>query len=411
MSFDWGLFSEKALDSIDNSDARLNIWHGSVRSGKTISSLVRWLQFISDAPPGNLLMVGKTERTLRDNILSPLSEMIPRKHYRHNVGTGEVTICGRRILLRGAPDEQAKTKIQGLTLAGAYGDELTIWPESFYKMLLSRLSVSGAKFFGTTNPDSPYHWLKRDYLDREDALNLKHWQFGIQDNLTLDPGYVEDLSHEYTGLWFERYFLGRWILAEGAIYDQWDEAVHVVDEMPGIPEKVVIGIDYGTSNATVFLALGKVRGAWYTFDEYYHSGRESGRQKTDAEYARDFKEWLDRLGCIPSAVLIDPSAASFKAQLRKDGVRKLQDADNSVVDGIRNVATGLTTNRLKVLKKCKELRSEIPGYVWDKKKAEEQGKEEPMKGVGIRNHALDAWRYSCRYIFGPQIQRALRVVR
>src|SRR5690606_23498028 len=246
-------FSAKAKASIRDSDARLNLWHGSVRSGKTIRSIIRWLTFIREAPPGALLMVGKTERTLRRNILDELERIVGARNYRYVGGSGEAFILGRRVLLVGANDERAEGKIRGMTLAGAYGDELTLWPEGFFRMLLSRLSLRGARFFGTTNPDGPYHWLKTDFLDREGELDLRAWHFTLEDNIALDPAYVASLKAEYGEgtLWYRRFIDGLWVAAEGAVYDFFNESEHVLPAPPPEqPERLVLSVDYGTSNAT-----------------------------------------------------------------------------------------------------------------------------------------------------------------
>ncbi|MBO8169334.1 MAG: PBSX family phage terminase large subunit [Thermoanaerobacteraceae bacterium] len=387
MAFKWGLFSPKQLASIEQSDARLNIWEGSVRSGKTISSIVRWLEYIKTGPPGDLLMVGKTERTLKRNILDPIEQIVGTKRFKYNRGLGEVYICGRRIYVVGANDERAEGKIRGHTLAGAYGDELTLWPESFFKMLLSRLSISGAKFFGTTNPDSPYHWLKTEYLDKE-GLNLKSWHFTLEDNPNLDPAYVEALKKEYVGLWYKRFILGLWVLAEGAVYDMWDDQVHAVDRVPVRFDRYYLGVDYGTNNPTVFLLIGQAGQLLYVLDEYYWDSSKTGRQKTDAEYSRDLQQFIGNRRL--QAIIIDPSAASFITQLRRDGVGPIREADNSVLDGIRNVASFLSGKRLFVYrKKCPNLLKEFSSYVWDPK-AQQRGEDKPLKQ---NDHALDALRY------------------
>src|SRR5690606_31029182 len=137
--------------------------------------------FESEAPPGELIMEGKTERTLKRNIIDVLEQMVGSRYFKYNLGSGEATLFGRRIYLVGANDMRSEGKIRGLTLAGAYGDEITLWPESFFTMLLSRLSVSGAKFIGTTTPDSPYHWLMKNYLERAGELDLKSWHFSLED--------------------------------------------------------------------------------------------------------------------------------------------------------------------------------------------------------------------------------------
>lgn len=388
MSFAWGRFSRKQLDVITNSTARLNILDGSVRSGKTIASLVAWIYFVQQGPPGELLMVGKTERTLKRNVLDPLEAMVGSRHYKLNKGTGELILFGRRVYLAGANDERAEGKIRGMTLVGAYGDEITLWPESFFTMLLSRLSVPGARFIGTTNPDSPYHWLNKDYLERVNKLNLKRWHFTLEDNLNLDPAFVDALKKEYTGLWYKRYILGLWVLAEGAIYDMWDEAKHV-RPAPQL-KRFIVAVDYGTSNPCTFGLYGwndSPKPVVYLTREYWYDSRATGRQKTDAEYADDFKEWLG--GIRPEAIYVDPSAASFIAELRKRGFR-VRDADNDVIGGIRFVASMLTQERFFVDPSCKHTIAEFNSYVWDSK-AQLKGEDKPLKQ---NDHAMDRNRYA-----------------
>ena len=390
MSFNWGLFSEKQLDVIANSDARLNILDGSVRSGKTVSSIVAWIYFVKQAPPGELLMTGKTERTLKRNVLDPLVAMVGSRHCKLNKGTGELSLFGRRVYLAGANDERAEAKIRGMTLAGAYCDEITLYPESFFTMLLSRLSVPNARLIGTTNPDSPYHWLKINYLDRENELNLKHWHFTLDDNPNLDPAYVEALKKEYTGLWYKRFIQGLWVQAEGAVYDMWDESKHVVSKVPHPHDcdRLIAGGDYGTSNPTTMQLIGRHGGRWYVLREYYFDSKKAGHQKTDAQYADDVEAWLgdvrDRV-----TIYLDPAAASFILQLRSRGLHVIE-ADNAVLDGIQLISRLLADDKLFVHESCIHLRREFASYVWDQK-AQQRGEDKPLKK---NDHALDAVRYA-----------------
>jgi len=240
-------FSPKQINSLVNSTARINIWEGAVRSGKTFVSIIRWLSFLAnwEGQNQNFLMVGKTERTLKQNILDPIQDLVGEKNFKLSRGTGEVYIYGIRCYIVGANDERAEGKIRGLTLAGAYCDEITLYPESFFKMLLSRLSVPGAKLFGTTNPDSPFHWLKTDYLDREGELDLKRFHFVLDDNPNLPPEYVENLKKEYTGVWYKRFILGEWVLAEGLVYDMFNPDKHFVEAPKDGYIQYWVGIDYG----------------------------------------------------------------------------------------------------------------------------------------------------------------------
>ncbi|MFS8640743.1 MAG: PBSX family phage terminase large subunit [Symbiobacteriaceae bacterium] len=404
-AFEWGRFGPKALDFLANSTARINIAHGAVRSGKTITSIVRWIEYVATAPPGDLLLAGKTERTAYRNVIAPLQQILGASRCRYNRGTGELYMLGRRIFVVGANDERAEGKIRGLTLAGAYGDELTLWPESFFRMLMTRLSVEGAKFFGTTNPDSPFHYLKRDYLDRAGELDLRHWHFQLADNPNLSRSYIEALEREYTGLWRRRFILGEWVQAEGSVYDMFDESVHVVDDLPADPVHTwIVPIDYGTANPTAFLRLAVIRDRRervdrvYVVDEYYYDSAAAGRQKTDAEYSADLRRFI---AGIHPVIYLDPSAASLKAQLRRDGITNVRDADNDVLAGIRLVSSFLANKRLFFLRgKTPNLLREITSYVWDPA-AQRRGEDRPLKQA---DHALDALRYGIYTHFKREAQ-------
>ena len=405
----------KPRRSVEMATARLNIWDGSVRSAKTVSSTGAWLNFIRNGPPGNLLMVGKTERTLKRNIIDPLVELIGPKRCRHIIGSGEVWTLGRRIYTAGANDERSLTKIQGMTLAGAYGDEISTWPESFFKMLLSRLSIEGAKFFGTTNSDSPNHWLLDEYLkqamlriEREGALvrndrglDLHRFSFVLNDNETLPAAYKEALKREYVGLWRKRYVEGRWVLAEGAIYDMLDRERHVISELPDKMECTWLLIDYGTTNPFVALLLGLAEEKFYVCREWRWDSKKQQRQLTDTGYSQQLHRWMLGLDFpVPEKVIIDPSATSFIVQLYDDG-RKHDDwratatkANNEVLDGIRGVSSLIAADRLFIHDSCVGLLDEMQGYVWDPR-SQKLGEDTPIKAS---DHGPDALRYGIRHL-------------
>lgn len=228
---------------------------------------------------------------------------------------------------------------------------------------------------------------------------MRVFHFELEDNLNLPSHYVQQLKLEYTGLWYKRFIQGLWVVAEGAVYDLFDEDLHVVEELPKAPfERVVIGVDYGTSNPTVFIALGLYQGVWYAFAEYRYDG--GTRQHTDAEHADALARFIQDLGYTPSSIEIDPSAASFKAQLRRNsGVagRNLKDADNEVVSGIRVVATALATNILKIHRSCTHLIKGFATYTWDPKAQKERGEDKPIKQ---NDHEMDALRYAAMRAIG-----------
>ncbi|MFJ2029441.1 PBSX family phage terminase large subunit [Streptosporangium sp. NPDC087985] len=399
---------DKQRQSVALATARLNVWDGSVRSSKTISSLLKWLKFVRTCPAGPLLMVGKTERTLKRNIIDPLIEMLGEKRCKFVAGSGELHLLGRVIYVAGAYNEGSEDKIRGLSLVGAYVDEASTIPESFWVMLLTRLSIPGAQLFASTNPDGPQHWLKVGYLDRArlhvdldgqvhrsdspDTLNLHRFSFKLADNPSLSPEYVADVSSEFTGLWYRRLILGEWCIAEGVVYESWDPARHVVSVLPAIDRWLCIALDYGTTNPFHALAIGLgVDGRLYVGHEWRWDSKRMRGSLTDAEYSERVRAWVNGLGITPSYWIVDPSAKSYRVQMHRDGQTSTL-ADNEVVDGIRDVASLFATGRLLVSAECKELIREIPGYTWDPA-ASLKGEDKPIK---LADHGVDALRYGIR---------------
>ena len=371
---------------------RIVVCDGSVRSGKSVGSDVAWIDFVRHAPDGNLLMAGKTERTLKRNIVDPLIEILGSKRCRYVGGSGELFMPGphgpRRVYLVGANDERAEEKIRGLTLIGAYLDEASTVPESFFTMLLSRLSLEGARLIATTNPDSPMHWLKRLYLDRADELSLARFQFRLTDNPHLPADFVENLSREVTGLWRRRMIDGEWCVAEGAVYEMWEPSRHVLApaDLPPLSRLLAVGIDYGDTAPTRGLLLAisaEASPRLVVADEWAPQ-----KGMTQAALSADLRRWLGARQ--PEFVIVDPAAAGFRTQLRVDDVYNTAMADNAVVAGIRTVASLLATERLVVSAACTELLKELPSYAWDPKMTA-KGQDAPIKQ---NDHSCDALRYA-----------------
>ena len=351
-------------------------------------SLVLWAFWVKTMPKNGLyMMAAKSLTTLKRNCLLPLQDLIGESNFEFSVTKKEGWLFGRHIILEGANDIRSEGKIRGVTLHGAYCDELTQLQEDFFTMLLSRLSEPGAKLIGTTNPDAPTHWLKTRYIDRAADLDILVVRFLIDDNTTLPREYVENIKREYTGVFYDRFILGNWTLAEGIIYPMYKDAI--ADPPEGAePEQYVLSMDYGTQNAFAALLWAKYGDTWYAVREYYYSGRDTGQQKTDAQYKAELDAWLQDVS--PGATIktiIDPSAASFIAVLRQNKDRyKVQPADNAVLDGIRETATAMQTGLIKFSPSLKNWRREVEGYVWDEKQTED-------KPIKINDHAQDATRY------------------
>ncbi|MGY4990914.1 PBSX family phage terminase large subunit [Streptomyces nigrescens] len=386
--------SRKQLRSVGRATARINMWHGSVRSGKTIASLLAFAIAVATAGPSGLIIIcGRSLQTIERNCLEPLQDAALfgplARHVQHTRGATTATILGRTIHLIGAADTRAEGRLRGLTAQLAYVDEATLVPEGFWTQLLARLSVPGARLYATTNPDSPRHWLKTGYLDRAHELNLRAWHFKLADNPSLSPEYVADLAAEYVGLWRRRMIDGAWVVAEGAIYDMWEESRHVVTALPDM-RRHWVGVDYGTTNPFAALLLGEgVDDRLYVVAEWRHDSRATHRSMTDAQYSRAVRAWLDGLGITPEWTFVDPSAASFLTQMWQDGYAGLARATNDVADGIRSVSSLLAADLLLVHESCEGLLAELPSYSWDSK-ATERGEDAPLK---VDDHSADALRY------------------
>ncbi len=411
----FGPLTGKALQASQLSTAEINAFDGSVRSGKTIGTLYDWTDFCITGPAGLMLMSGRTSRTVINNLILPVQQMLGPELVRISLGSGTATICGREVLLVGANNEQARTKVQGLTLAGAYVDEAAIVPESFFDMVTTRLSVVGARMWASCNPEGPNHWLKVKWLDRaklwldhdgvlhdrslefetmdpEDPKrpkDLHRFSFLLDDNPYLDPDYVARRKASYSGLFYERMILGRWALADGMIYTAFSPARHVIAHhaLPKMDHVLGLGIDFGATNATRGVLLGIADRKLYILDEWVPP-----LESTTAELSTHLQAWLsERPEWVPDTLYVDPSAKPFKLQLMRDQVGHMVNGDNKVDRGIGIVASLFSENKLAISDRCEALLAEIPGYVWDKAASERKGEDVVMK---VNDHSVDAMRYA-----------------
>jgi len=236
----WKLFPAQSVQahSILHANRRLNIWDGSIRSGKTVASLIAWYVFIcknKNKNNGLYLITGVTIETIEKNILIPFSDWLGDTLFSYSIGRrrallndGTISI---NIHLVGGNDEKSQRRVRGSTIFCCYCDEISLYPESFWMMVLRGLSVPGAKLFGTTNPDTPSHYLKRNFLDKQDNLDLRYFHFTLNDNDFLTDDYKQNIQNEFTGIWYKRFILGLWVAATGAIYDMFSDE-HIIDTTP-----------------------------------------------------------------------------------------------------------------------------------------------------------------------------------
>lgn len=389
------MLSSKQTEYLSNCNHRWNIKIGATGSGKS------WLDYAYVVPKrltslkgqGASVILGNTQGTANRNIIEPMRSIWGEKLVGTIGSDNAAMLFGQKVYVLGADNKKHVARIQGMTIEYAYGDEMTTWAEPVFQMLKSRLRCEHSYFDGTANPDTPLHYIKK-FIDSD--IDIFCQTSTIFDNPFLPKEFVENLCKEYEGtVYYDRFILGKWALAEGMIYPMHKDAIADLPE--GIkPTQYCLSIDYGTMNAFSAGLWGKYGDVWYRLDEYYYSGRDTGVQKTDEEYAVELDKLIgpimtDRMNTRESyfekmETIIDPSAASFITLLRKKQWYKVIPADNSVLDGIRDTASAMQTGKIKIATNCKNIIKEMQGYVWDSNEKED-------KPVKINDHAVDDLRY------------------
>lgn len=390
--------SNKQKEYIRNAEKRTNFKIGAVRSGKSFVDIVytvpRRIRNVADYE-GLSVILGVSKETIERNVLQPMREKYTNRLVGGINNRNIAKICGEDVYCLGAEKISQLAKIQGMSIKYLYGDEVAKWNEDVFMMALSRLDKKYSRMDAACNPESPNHWLKK-FLDNTE-LDTYIQRYTIWDNPFLPREFVENLCKEYEGtVYYGRYIEGEWTLAEGLIYPMYKDAIeeppikHDNDGKEIPPSKYVLSIDYGTQNAFSAGLWALYGDIWYRTREYYYSGRDTGTQKTDEEYGIDLDKFISDLPLQEKIrTIIDPSAASFIALLRKRGKYRVIPADNAVLDGIRETATCLKTGKIKISPTCKSWIKEVQGYVWDDSAMEDR----PVK---VSDHAMDDSRYFCK---------------
>lgn len=400
--------------SSPHADKDVIIADGAVRSGKTVIMSLSFLIWAMDTFNGaNLGMAGKTIGSFKRNVWFWLKMMALGRGYHirklSEIGDNVFAISKQYkdengnsytkenyFYIFGGKDEKSQDLVAGFTAAGFFFDEVSLMPQSFVNQSVARCSVTGAKVWFNCNPDGPFHWFKLEWIDQLDEKHALRIHFLLDDNPSLDELTRKRYKRMFGGIFYERYILGLWVLAEGVIYSMFDKTM-VIDRVP-LDVKIIkkwIGVDYGQSNATVFLLIGLGSDdRLYILDEYYHEGRTNLIQKSPVKYSNDYMEWKIKNGVegIPVIIdhtFIDPSAKGFMLQLYEGGEKKIRQADNTVLKGIELTSSIIESDMLRILKHCKNTIKEFSSYRWDPK-AQERGIDQPVKQ---NDHAMDALRY------------------
>lgn len=382
-------------------DYDMIIADGSIRAGKTVAMIDSFVMWTLHTFTGqNFIIAGKSMGALKRNVIEPLQKILAAKgiayRYVRSSESPHVQIGTNVYYLFGANNEKSQDTLQGLTAAGALADEVALMPKSFVDQMIGRCSVDGSKVWMNCNPAGPYHHIKTEYIDKAKEKQILHLHFTLDDNPSLSEKVKQRYRRMFTGVFFKRYILGLWVMAEGIIYDAYSDDM-TVDKLPEM-KRTWVGVDYGTSNATTFILCGLgTDDRLYVIDEYYHSGRESGRQKSPSQYSKDFREWYSKLYSSigarykPEYIYIDPSAEAFIVQLwYDDRSLPIASADNEVKGGIERVSSIMTADRFRVHSSCKNVLRELSSYVWDEKASIDRGEDKPVKQ---NDHTLDPIRY------------------
>lgn len=384
---------------------------GAIRSGKTVSmalSFVMWAMYRFDGQ--NFAMCGKTIGAFRRNVVFWLKIMLRSRGYKvHDARADNLLIIRWKdkinyFYIFGGKDERSQDLIQGITLAGIFFDEVALMPESFVKQGTGRCSVEGSKFWFNCNPEGPMHWFKVEWIDKAKEKNLIHLHFTMDDNWSLSEKIKARYRSMYVGLFFKRFILGLWVLAEGVIYDMFNQEEHVItdenlkNEIRDKGRLWYVSNDYGTGTVFVLGLFCIYQGKKYLVKSFYWDAKAEMRQKTDNEYSKDLKNLLETISPRRvQAIIIPDDALSFIAECRKQNIgpiRAYKRLPGSVIKRIRVQANALSKGEYFILDDPSNwpIIEEYPSYVWDPK-AQERGEDAPLKqndhGKDMESYFLD----------------------
>lgn len=366
------------------------ICDGAVRSGKTFACTLGFIMWSMQKFDGKYFaLCGKTIRSLKRNIVEPMSGICSKLGYDisiNNTLNFMDVACGKtknRYHFFGGKDESSSALIQGLTLAGVLFDETVLMPRGFVQQAVARCSVEGSKLWFNCNPESPYHWFKREWIDKCSSKNLLYLHFDLNDNPSLSEPIKQRYHRLYTGVFYERFVLGKWVCADGLIYPMFGESC-ICEKLPESFSDFAVSCDYGTVNPSSFGLWGNKGGVWYRISEYYYDARKQGHRRTDEEHYSELERLIGSRDV--ECVICDPSAASFIECIKRHGRFKVIPAKNDVVSGIRRVADALNGGQIKISSVCLDSIREFGLYRWDEKAS----KDVPIKE---NDHAMDDIRY------------------
>lgn len=403
-------FGTDAINYLQHSNAFINIATGSVRSGKTISTCFRFLQSIGNSENTTHMICGKSWTSVKRNVISPLMEIMDTFNiqYTFKRADQELIIDDNNVYVMGLNNESSTDVIAGLTLSKVFLDEASRVPQSAFEMLVSRLSMEDSQLFVTTNPDSPYHWLFTNYLNNTELLEegvVKHFKFLLDNNPSLPESYIRQikLANKHSDVFYKRNILGEWVVAEGRIFDTFNEDKHVipVSKVPSRIDKLTIGTDYGLSAPTCFCLCATQNhptgNIHYILGLDYHDPTRTQRQKSDREKAKDLERLCERYNVKSyrkRVCYIPHDAGSLREEINKysKAPLKARTYTPNTLECIYELQNLFDKDKIFIVdnRENAQLIKDLNNYSWDKKK-QEKGIDYPLE---INDHSIDAFRLS-----------------
>lgn len=393
------------------------ICDGSIRSGKTTVMSLSFVMWAMETFGGeNFALCGKTIQSLRRNVIRQLKNILLSRGYQVDEHRSENYLIIRKgtientFYLFGGKDEGSQDLIQGITLAGVFFDEVALMPESFVNQATGRCSKKGFKFWFNCNPEGPDHYFKTEWIDKLTEKKLIRIHFTMYDNLSLAPEVIESYERRYKGVFYDRFIRGLWVLASGIIFRYFaeDDAPYLYDDSEIFDKaghikvsfsKIVMGIDFGGNGAkTTFCLMGYLN--------RYHDFRLLEEDELPLSKDIDAKAICDRFVEFYRAAIkkygrvdwIFPDSASttminsLRSAAREAGLPWRNIAGcrkNEVTERPRTIDLLFNTGRLKINKRCTQVRKAIASLRWD----EDHPDRPEDKNIGNCNDWWDAFCY------------------
>lgn len=404
-------WSDKQLDFWSQANRRWNIKSGATRSGKTYMDYFRIAKKIRACKGlGLIVLLGNTKGTLERNILDPMREIYGPSLVGTIGSNNTVRLFGKKVYALGADKKNQVARIQGAAIEYCYGDEITTWSEEVFIMLKSRLSTTNSCFDGTCNPDQPQHWFKK-FLESD--ADIYHQHYTIFDNPFLPKDFVENLCKEYAGtVYYNRFILGQWARAEGAIYKQFagqpGKFVLDKDDMRKfLFREINIGIDFGGNKSKhAFVASGITRD--YSTLVALKSRKHEPKATKDLEsQAIEFvREILNQYGQVDGVYLDNAEQvliAGIKQAAQEAGLGHIRFRDArkiEVNERVRGTIRLMGSEKFFLTEDCKTLKEALEQAVWDEKAQGDKRLDDGSTDIDT----LDAFEYS----FEREINRMIK---